>query len=85
MSRSLVPVLVVALSALAGCASSARQAAVPCSIASQVPASEVAEAPPSDFEMEVAPRESTNAKRLLKDAQLTGSLHPSSPTRTNDE
>jgi hypothetical protein len=85
MSRPLVSVFViVALSTLAGCASSARQA-VPCSLAAQVPASPMAEAPPSDFEMEFAPRESTNAKRLTKDSQLTGSLHPSSPTRTNDE
>jgi len=86
MFRPLASVLVVvSLAVLAGCASSSRQAAVPCSLAAQVPADPMAEAPPSDFEMQFAPRESTSAKRLTKDAELTGSLHPSSPTRATDE
>jgi len=86
MPRPLASALVlVALSALAGCASTAQQA-VPHSLASQVPTDRVAAAPPTDFELEFAPPQTTAPRRFTKDAELTGSLHAASPTsRTSDE
>jgi hypothetical protein len=85
MSRPLASaVVLVALSALAGCASSAQQA-VPHSLASQVPTEHVAAAPPTDFEFEFAPAQTATPRRFTKDAELTGSLHAASPTRTSDE
>ena len=86
MSRPLASILVlVALSALAGCASSARQGAVPHSLASQVPTDAIAVAPPSDFEFEFAPAQTAAPRRFTKDVELTGSLHAASPTRTSAE
>ena len=84
MSRTFVSTLVViALSSLAGCASSAKQPSLPASLAEQVPAPRVVEAPPSDFEFEVAaPRESTG--RISRDAELTGSLHPRLASHVNE-
>ena len=86
MSRPLVLALVhVALSALAGCASTSQQA-VPHSLASQVPTDRVAAAGPTDFELEFAPAQTTAPRRFTKDAELTGSLRAASPTaRTTDE
>jgi hypothetical protein len=85
MYRPLASALVlVALSALAGCASSAQQA-VPHSLASQVPTEHVAAAPPTDFEFEFAPKPTSAPRRFTKDVELTGSLHAASPTRTSDE
>ena len=85
MSRPVASALVlVALSALAGCASSAQQA-VPHSLASQVPTEHVAAAPPTDFEFEFAPSQTTAPRRFTKDTELTGSLHAASPTRTSNE
>ena len=86
MSRSFASVLsLLALSAVAGCAGSPRSSAVPCSLAAQVPTEQVAEAPPSDFEMEFAPKELSGPRRFTKDGELTGSLHAASPTRTTSE
>jgi hypothetical protein len=77
--------ILVGLSSLAGCASGSRQV-VSHSLAEQVPAGRVAEAPPTDFEFEFAPGESAGgAKRFTHDRELTGSLHPSSPTRSSEE
>jgi type IV pilus biogenesis protein CpaD/CtpE len=85
MSRPLASALVlVALSALAGCASTAQQA-VPHSLASQIPTDRVAAAPPTDFEFELAPSQTAAPRRFTKDAELTGSLHAKSPTRTSNE
>lgn len=83
MSRPLASVVVlVALSALAGCAGSGQNAAVAHSLASQVPTEPIAAAPPTDFEFDFTPKETTKAAK--KDARLT-SLHAASPTRTDDE
>jgi hypothetical protein len=82
-SSACILVVLVALSSLAGCASS--RAAVSHSLAEQVPTGHVAEAPPTDFELEFAPPESSGTKRFTHDHELTGSLHPSSPTRPVDE
>jgi hypothetical protein len=85
MSRPLASAIVlvlVAVSALAGCASSAQQA-VPHSLASQVPTDHVADAPPTDFEFEFAPKQPAAPRRFT---ELTGSLRAASPTaRTTDE
>ena len=83
MSRPLASVIVlVALSALAGCASSAQQA-VPHSLAAQVPTDHFAAAPPTDFEFEFAPKQPAAPRRFT---ELTGSLRAASPTaRTTDE
>jgi type IV pilus biogenesis protein CpaD/CtpE len=84
MSRPLASALVlVALSALAGCASSAQQA-VPHSLASQVPTDRIAAAPPIDCDVEFVPSQTSAPRRFTKDPQLT-SLHAASPTRVSDE
>ena len=86
MSRMFVPVVVIlALSSLAGCASSARQPTVPLSVAAQVPVDRVAEAPPSDFEMDFTPPETSSAKRFTKDQELTGSLHPAMASHVSEQ
>jgi len=84
MFRPLASLVLVALSALAGCASSAQQA-VPHSLASQVPMDRVAAAPPTDFELEFAPKQTSAPRRFTKDAELTGSLRAASPTARTDE
>ncbi|HEY8091473.1 MAG TPA: hypothetical protein VIF09_26595 [Polyangiaceae bacterium] len=80
---SLVMVL-VSLSALAGCASSERQVRSADSIASQIPGQRVAEAPPEDWEMELKMPARSDG-RITKDRELTGSLHAYSPTQHADE
>jgi len=77
--------LLVALSALAGCAGSAQHAAVEHSLASQVPTEHFAAAPPTDFEFEFAPAQTPAPRRFTKDSELTGSLHAASPTHTSNE
>ncbi len=86
MHRPLVSVLAIlaALTTLAGCGAGSHDA-VSHSLASQVPGGRVAEAPPSDFEMEFAPTESATPRRFARGAELTGSLRPSSPTRPESE
>jgi hypothetical protein len=86
MSRPLVSaVVLVALAALAGCASSSQQG-VSHSLASQVPTEHVAYAPPSDFEFEFAPKETGSTRHATKDAAIAGSLRAASPTaRTTEE
>jgi hypothetical protein len=84
MSRLVLPAfaMVLALSSLAGCASSAHPQ-VQHSLAEQVRSPLVAEAAPNDFDMEFSPKERSG--RITKDVELTGSLRASSPTRTSDE
>ena len=85
MFRSLpVAVLLVSVSALAGCASSAREVRSADSIASQIPGQRVAEAPPEEWEMELK-MPARNDGRITKDRELTGSLHAFSPTQHTDE
>jgi hypothetical protein len=86
MFRPLAAVLAsLALSAVAGCASSSQQA-VSHSLASQVPIEQIAAAPPTDFEIEFVSKQSSGPRRFTKDAELAGSLHAASPTaRTTDE
>jgi hypothetical protein len=86
MSRPLASALVlVALSAVAGCTSSAHPSAVPHSLASQVPTDSVAAMPPPTDDFEFVPPQTT-PRHGTKDAELTaGSLHAASPTRVNDE
>ncbi len=77
---------IVALSALAGCASSSQQA-VSHSLASQIPTDTYAMAPATDeiqFVSKAPP--APGARRFTKDAELAGSLRADSPTaRTTDE
>ena len=83
MFRTLAAVLaVLAHATVTGCASSAHPAKGPDSLASQIPTVRVAEAPPSDFELDFDSREGAAAHRFTRDAELTGSLHVASPTRT---
>lgn len=86
MSRTFAPVMMVlALSSLAGCASSARQPTVPCSVAAQVPVDRVAEGPPSDFEMEFSAPTTTTSKRFTRNEELSGALHPKMASHVHEE
>ena len=77
-------VVLVSVSALAGCASGDRHAQSADSIASQIPAHRVAEAPPEEWEMELKMPERAGS-RITKDRELTGSLRAFSPTAKTDE
>jgi len=88
MARSLLPVLAVlvglsALPALAGCASQA-QPVTALSLAEQARHTQIAEAPPSDFEMEMKTTDTEAPRRFSRDKEIASSLHASSPTHTNE-
>ena len=81
MPRTLI-VVVLGLSALAGCASSAPPPAL--SVAGQVPAEHVAFQAPSDFDMELAAPEGAGTRRFTHDEELAGSLHPKMASHVNE-
>ncbi len=82
MPRTVVTVVVLALSALAGCASTQPPPAV--SVAEQVPVDRTAFQPPSDFDMDVAATEGASSKRFTHDQELAGSLHPKMASHVNE-
>jgi hypothetical protein len=75
-------VVILGLSALAGCAASAPPPAL--SVASQVPAERVAVQPPSDFDMELASPDAEGSRRFSHDQELAGSLHPKMASHVNE-
>ena len=81
MFRPLVgSIVVLALTSLAGCASSSHQV-MQHSLAEQVPVDRVAYTPPTDFEFEVNTSDTSAPARFTHDKELTGSLHPAMATR----
>jgi len=87
MARSVVPVLALlaGLSGLAGCASQAHsQPVTALSLAEQARHTQIAEAPPSDFEMEMKTTDTEAPRRFSRDKEIASSLHASSPTHANE-
>jgi hypothetical protein len=84
-----LPVLAVlvglsALPVLAGCASRAPQPVTALSLAEQARHMQTAEAPPSDFEMEMKATDTEAPRRFSHDKEIVGSLHASSPTHASE-
>ncbi len=82
MPRTVVPVVVLALSALAGCASTQPPPAV--SVAGQVPVDRAAVQPPAGVGMAGAGAEGASTKRFTHDQELAGSLHPKMASHVNE-
>jgi hypothetical protein len=54
-------------------------------LAEQARHAQVAEAPPSDFELEMKVTDTESPRRFSHDKELTSSLHASSPTHASDQ
>jgi hypothetical protein len=87
MARSVVPVpaFLAGLLALAGCASQAHsQPVTALSLAEQARHTQIVEAPPTDFEMQMKATDTEAPHRFARDKEIASSLHASSPTHTHE-